>query len=321
MLGQLGRISRTATLRLLLWAPLTVSESNPNVIYAGMGEATIRTDISYGDGVYKSTDGGTTWNHMGLTDTRHIGEIRIHPQNPDIVYVAALGHAFGPNEERGVFRSRDGGKSWDKVLYKSENAGAIDLALDPLNPDILYASIWEGRRTFWGLSSGGEESGLWKSTDGGDSWTEISDHPGLPSGIKGKIGLAASPAKAGRVWALVEAHEGALFRSDDFGATWQKMTDKQDLRYRPWYFHHVIADPQNADTVYVMNLGMWKSTDGGKTFEDIPTPHGDNHDLWIDPNNNRRMVQGNDGGANVSFNGGETFSTIYNQLTAQFYHI
>lgn len=300
---------------------LAVSDSDPNIIYAGMGESTIRGDVSYGDGVYKSVDGGQTWKHLGLTDTRHIGKVRIHPKNPDIVYVAALGHAFGRNETRGVYRSKDGGKNWERVLYKSDKAGAVDLSFDPNNPDILYASIWETYRNFWELCSGGPDSGLWKSTDGGDTWTDISENPGLPKGLKGKIGVSASPAKAGRVWALIEHAEGALFRSDDFGATWQKTTNKQDLRYRPWYYSHVFADPQAADTVYILNLGMWKSTDGGKNFDSIETPHGDNHDLWIDPRNNQRMIEGNDGGACVSFNGGEIFSTIYNQMTGQFYNI
>lgn len=303
---------------------LTVSHSDPNVIYAGMGETTIRTDVSYGDGVYKSTDGGQTWTHCGLADTRHIGEIRVHPKNPDLVYVAALGHAFGTNEERGVFRSKDGGKSWEKVLYKSDKAGAVDITFDPRNPDILYATVWETHRNFWELSSGGPDSGLWKSTDGGDTWTDITLAKGLltEDAIVGKIGVAASPVKAGCVWALVEASEGSgLYRSDDFGTSWTFLTDKQDLRYRPWYYMHIFADPQDADTLYVNNLGLWKSTDGGKNWEKIATPHGDNHDLWIDPNNNQRMIQSNDGGANVSFNGGTSWSTIYNQLTAQFYHV
>ena len=302
---------------------IAVADADPNVIYVGMGETTIRTDVSHGDGVYKSTDGGQSWQHLGLAATRHIGKIRIHPQNPDIAYVAALGHAFGPNPERGVYRTQDGGKTWALVLHKSNKAGAVDLSFDPHHPAVLYATLWEAQRNFWSLSSGGEDSGLWKSSDGGDTWSEITRAKGLPqSGLIGKIGVAASPAKAGRVWALIESQEApGLYRSDDYGATWQKLTDKQDLRYRPWYYSHVIADPVDAETVYVMNLGAWKSTDGGKTFEQIPTPHGDNHDLWIDPRNNQRMVQGNDGGACVSFNGGETFSTIYNQLTAQFYNI
>ncbi|MFO7635360.1 MAG: glycosyl hydrolase [Caldilinea sp.] len=301
---------------------LCVSNSHPSVIYAGMGETTIRTDVSYGDGVYKSTDGGHTWKHLGLADTRHIGRVRVHPTDPDIVYVAALGHAFGTNEERGVFRSRDGGATWEKVLYVSDKAGAVDLSIDEQNPSILYASIWQTYRNFWELSSGGPDSGLWRSLDGGDTWERISDNKGFPQTLRGKIGVAASPVKAGRVWAMVEAKDAsALYRSDDFGATWQWMTDKSELLARPWYYMHIYADPQDEETVYVLNLGMHRSTDGGKTFTEIPTPHGDNHDLWIDPRNNRRMVEGNDGGACVSFNAGESFSTIYNQMTAQFYHM
>ncbi len=300
---------------------LAVSESDPNVLYAGTGETTIRTDVSHGDGVYRSTDGGKTWKHMGLEDTRFIGKIRIHPQNPDIVYVAALGHAFGPNDERGVYKSTDGGSTWHRVLFKSAKAGAVDLAIDPANPRVLYAAIWETYRHFWQISSGGPDSGLWRSDDGGATWEEISDHPGLPSGIKGKIGVATSPARSGRVWALIEAKEGGLFRSDDGGATWELTSDNPDLRTRAWYYMHLTADPQDEDTLYVNNLRFWKSTDGGRNFCEIATPHGDNHDLWIDPRNSRRMIQGNDGGACVSLNGGATWSSIYNQPTAQFYHL
>jgi photosystem II stability/assembly factor-like uncharacterized protein len=301
---------------------LCVADSQPNVLYAGMGETTIRTDVTHGDGVYKSNDGGRTWKHLGLADTRHIGRVRVHPKNPDIVYVAALGHAFGPNPERGVFRSHNGGVTWEKVLYKSDKAGAVDLCLDPQNPDVVYASLWQTYRNFWELSSGGPDSGLWRSRDGGDTWEELSLKPGFPQTLKGKIGVAASPVKAGRVWAIVEAKDASgLYRSEDFGDTWQLVTDSGDLLCRPWYYMHIFADPQDADTVYVLNLDMHKSTDGGKTFTSIPTPHGDNHDLWIDPTNNQRMIEGNDGGACISFNGGDSFSTIYNQLTAQFYHL
>jgi len=302
---------------------IAVSESDPNTIYAGMGETTIRIDVSHGDGIYKSTDGGTTWTHCGLADTRHISQVRVHPKNPDIVYVAALGHAFGPNEERGIYRTTDGGKHWARILYKSDKAGAADLTFDPTNPTVLYASLWECHRNFWEMSSGGPDSGIYKSTDGGDTWTEITRNKGLPQGgLIGKVGLSASPAKSGRVWALVEAQEEpGIYRSDNFGETWTKLSDKQDLRYRPWYYMHVYADPVDAETVYVCNLGFWRSLDGGTNWTEISTPHGDNHGLWIDAKNNQRMIQSNDGGANVSFNGGSTFSTIYNQLTAQFYNI
>ena len=301
---------------------LAVSESDPNVIYAGMGETTIRIDVSHGDGVYKSTDAGRTWRHLGLEDTRFIGKVRIHPHDPDTVYVAALGHAFGPNEERGVYKSTDGGESWKQVLYRSDKAGAVDLSIDIQNPRILYATIWEAYRNFWQISSGGEDSSLYKSVDGGETWTELTRAPGLPKGILGKMGVAASPAKSGRVWALVEHRDkGGLYRSDDYGETWEYVSDDQRLISRAWYYMHLTADPQDADTVYVNNLDFWKSTDGGRTFTEIGTPHGDNHDLWIDPKNPRRMVQGNDGGACVSFNGGDSWTTLYNQPTAQFYHL
>jgi photosystem II stability/assembly factor-like uncharacterized protein len=302
---------------------LAVAESDPNVIYAGMGETTIRIDVSHGDGVYKSTDAGRSWRHVGLADTRHIGKIRVDPQNPDLVYVAALGHAFGPNAERGVFKSSDGGETWRKVFFKSDRAGVVDLSMDATNPRVLYAAVWEAHRSFWQISSGGPESGLWMSTDGGETWEDLSRRPGLPKrGLYGKIGVSASPAQAGRVWALVEHRtEGGLYRSDDYGVTWERVSDNQNLLSRAWYYTHITADPVDPETVYINNLSLHRSHDGGRSFHTIPTPHGDNHDIWIDPHDNQRMVQGNDGGANVSLNGGATWSTIYNQPTAQFYHI
>ncbi|HEX3722965.1 MAG TPA: glycosyl hydrolase, partial [Nitrolancea sp.] len=300
---------------------LAVSTSDPNVIYAGMGETAIRGNVSHGDGVYKSTDGGLTWTNVGLAATEYIGRVRIHPNNPDLVYVAALGHIWGPNPERGVYRSKDGGKNWEQILFRSDKAGAIDLSMDPHNPRILYATTWEVQRYPYKLVSGGEGSGIFKSTDGGDSWTEITRNPGLPTGVLGKIGIAVSPAQTGRVYAIVEAEDGALFRSDDGGATWQRYSEQGDLRWRAWYYQHIYADPQDADTVWIMNGGCWKSIDGGKNFSAVPTPHGDNHDLWIDPHNSNRMIEGNDGGANVTFNGGRSWSSIFNQPTAQFYHI
>ena len=300
---------------------IAVSDSDPSVVYAGMGEATIRLDVTHGDGVYRSNDGGHSWVHLGLEDTRHISTVRIHPTNPDIVYVAALGHAFGPNEQRGIFRSKDGGKNWEQVLYKSDNAGASDLSIDPNNPRVMFAGIWQVRRNFWNLTSGGPDSGLWRSRDGGDTWDDISDNPGLPEKPFGKIGVAVSPAKAGRIYATIEAREPGVFISDDYGDTWQLASDNRDLQGRPWYYEHIFADPQDADTAWVLNYDAWKSTDAGKTWTQVNTPHGDNHDLWIDPRNPRRMIEGNDGGACVSYNGGETFSTIYNQMTAQFYHV
>ncbi|MHB8730887.1 MAG: WD40/YVTN/BNR-like repeat-containing protein [bacterium] len=302
---------------------LAVAPSDPNVIYAGTGETAIRLDVSYGDGVYKSTDAGHTWSHLGLRETRFIGRIRVHPQDPDLVYVAALGDVFGANEERGVFRSEDGGKTWRKVLYRDANSGAVDLSMDPNNPRILFAGFWQARRNFWNLSSGGPGSGLFRSTDGGESWTEISRYPGLPAGPLGKIGVAVSPARTGRVWALVEteAEKTGLYRSEDYGGTWALVSSNRDLMHRPWYYTHVFADPCHGETVYVANLQLWKSTDGGSGFTEIQTPHGDNHDLWIDPADPTRMVEGNDGGACVSVNGGETWSSIYNQPTAQFYRL
>ncbi|MEM8857725.1 MAG: glycosyl hydrolase [Chloroflexota bacterium] len=300
---------------------LAVAESDPNVIYAGMGESTIRIDVSHGDGVYKTTDGGRSWKHMGLSDTRHIGKIRIHPTNPDIVYVAALGHAFGPNSERGVFKSTDGGETWKNVLFKSDKAGAVDLSIDPNNPRIIYATIWEAYRNWWMMSSGGPESGLYRSMDGGETWEEISENKGLPKKLWGKAAVAVSPAKSGRVWALIECEKNALYRSDDNGDSWKMVSDKVELMERAWYYTHLTADSTDSNTIYVNNLRFWKSTDGGRNFDMIMTPHGDNHDLWLDPADNQRMIQGNDGGANVSYNGGVTWSTIYNQPTAQFYRM
>lgn len=300
---------------------LAVAESDPNIIYAGMGEGCIRGNASHGDGVYKSTDAGRTWKHIGLADTQQIGRVRVHPKNPDIVYVAALGHMAGANPDRGVFKSTDGGKSWRKVLYKSDHAGAIDLVIDPNNANVLYAAIWQIVRSPWGFESGGPDSGLWKSTDGGETWKEITRAQGMPKGIVGRIGLAVSPANSDRVWALVEAEDGGMFRSDNAGKTWTKINEQRNLRQRAWYYTHIFADPQKADTVYVLNTGFYRSNDGGKSYTAIPTPHGDNHDLWIAPNDPERMIESNDGGANVSFNGGKSWSTQGNQATAQFYRV
>jgi photosystem II stability/assembly factor-like uncharacterized protein len=302
---------------------IALARSDRNVIYAGTGETEIRLDVSYGDGIYKTTDAGRTWSHVGLRATKHIGRICIHPSNPDIVYVAALGDAFGANEERGVFRSCDGGKTWAKILHRGADSGAVDLSMDPNNPRMLFAAFWEARRSFWNLSSGGPGSGLFRSTDGGDTWEDISRAPGLPDGLLGKLGVSVSPARAGRVWALIEAvgDKTGLYRTDDYGARWIKVSSNRDLMHRPWYYTHVFADTHDADTVYVANLQLWKSTDGGSGFTEIMTPHGDNHDLWIDPVNPTRMIEGNDGGACVSFNGGMTWSSIYNQPTAQIYRI
>eukprot|EP01037_Dinobryon_pediforme_P004278 gene4278-4328_t len=302
---------------------VAVARSDSNIVYAGTGETTIRLDVSYGDGLYKSDDAGQTWRNVGLKNSKHIGRICIHPTNPDIVYVAALGDIFGPHPERGVFRTRDGGSTWENILFRDQDSGAIDMSMDPTNPRILFASTWQTRRNFWNISSGGPGSALYRSTDGGDTWEDISAKPGLPDGMLGKIGVTISPARSGRVWALVEAlgDKTGLYRSDNGGESWTQVSSNRDLMHRPWYYTHVFADPAHAETVYVTNLGMWKSTDGGTSFSEIMTPHGDNHDLWIDPADPQRMIEGNDGGACVSFNGGQIWSSIYNQLTAQFYRI
>lgn len=297
-----------------------LSDSDPNTIYVGMGESPIRGNVSHGDGVYKSTDAGKTWKRVGLEDTRQISRIRVHPKNPDIVYVAAQGHVWAPNEQRGIFRSRDGGKTWQTILFRSDKAGASDLIIDPTNANILYACFWEVYRKPWTLESGGPGSGIFKSTDGGDTWTEITRNPGLPKSMIGIVGITASPASPDRLWAIIEAEDGGVFRSDDGGKTWTKTNEQRNLRQRAWYYSRIYADPKNADTVYVLNTGFYKSNDGGKTFTGISVPHGDNHDLWIAPDDPNRMINSNDGGANVSFNGGKSW-TEQDQPTAQFYRV
>jgi photosystem II stability/assembly factor-like uncharacterized protein len=297
-----------------------ISDSDPNTIYVGMGESPIRGNVSHGDGVYKSTDAGKTWKRVGLEDTRQIARIRVHPKNPDLVYVAALGHTWGSNDQRGVFRSKDGGKTWEKILYRGNKAGAIDLILDPSNPHIIYAGFWEVYRKPWTLESGGPGGGIFKSTDGGDTWTEVTRNPGLPKSTVGKIGITVSPANPERVWAIVEAEDGGVFRSDNAGRTWTKVNEERRLRQRAWYYTRIYADPKNAETVYVLNTGFYRSNDGGRTFTPIPVPHGDNHDLWIAPDDPNRMIESNDGGANVSFNSGRSW-TEQDQPTAQFYRV
>lgn len=300
---------------------VTVAESDHNVIYVGGGEVTVRGNVSYGYGIYKSVDAGKTWKHIGLKNSRHVPRIRVHPQNPDLVYAAVMGDLFKPSEERGVYRSKDGGESWEKILFANEDAGAVDLTFDPNNPRILFASTWRIRRTPYSLESGGEGSALWKSTDGGDNWTNISENKGLPKGPLGIIGVTVSPVNSEKVWAIIEAKEGGVFRSDDGGENWQKVNESRALRQRAWYYSRIYADTQDEEVVYVMNVRYHKSTDGGKTFTAYNAPHGDHHDLWIAPENNKRMVIADDGGGQVSFDGGENWTTYHNQPTAQFYRV
>lgn len=300
---------------------IAVSEYDPNIVYVGMGEAPIRGNVSHGDGMYKSLDAGKTWKRIGLEDTSQISRVRVHPRNPDIVYVAALGHVYGPNEQRGVFRSQDGGETWEKVLFRDDKTGCIDLILDPSNPRIIYAALWEFFRTPYSLSSGGPGGGIFKSIDGGETWTEISRNSGLPKGLLGKIGITVSSAKPDRVWAIVEASDGGVFCSDNGGQAWRKMNEERRLRQRAWYYSRIYADPKDAETVYILNTGFYRSVDRGRTFSSIRVPHGDNHDLWIDPGNPNRMINSNDGGANVSYNGGVSWTGQDNQPTAQFYHV
>jgi photosystem II stability/assembly factor-like uncharacterized protein len=298
---------------------IAVAPSDPNVVYVGMGESAIRGDMSHGDGVYKSVDAGKTWKNVGLHNSRHTRRIRIHPQNPDLVYITVLGHVYGPSKDTGIYRSKDGGETWEKVLYVDENTGAIDLAMDMTNPRILYAAMWQVRMTPWGIFTGGNGSGVYKTTDGGDTWIELKN--GLPEGPKGRIGVAVSPVKPDRVWTLIEAEEGGLFRSEDGGKNWKLICDDSSIRDRHYYYTHIYADTQDENTVYVMTSPFLKSIDGGRSFSRISVPHGDNQDLWIAPENNQRMINANDGGANVSFNGGESWTGQDNQPTAQIYHV
>ncbi|WP_431163622.1 WD40/YVTN/BNR-like repeat-containing protein [Flagellimonas beolgyonensis] len=300
---------------------VAVSESDPNIIYVGEGEQTLRGNVSSGKGLWKSMDAGETWQFIGLDDSEHIARIRIHPKNPDIVYVAAIGNLWKPNKTRGVYRSTDGGKNWEQVLYVSDKAGAGDLIMDPNNSRILYAATWEMKRNGYRMDSGGPDSKMFKSTDGGDTWTDISTRSGLPGFPWGIVGIAVSPLDSDRIWAIIEAKDGGVFRSDDAGMTWKKINTNRALRQRAWYYSRIYADTQNVDKVWVMNVSYGVSTDGGKTFTLKNAPHGDHHDLWIDPNNNQRMIIADDGGAQISNDGGNNWTTYYNQPTAQFYRI
>ncbi len=300
---------------------VAVSEWDPNVVYVGGGEKTVRGNVSPGDGMWKSTDAGDTWARIGLEDSQHISRIRIHPKDPDIVYAAVMGHLFGANEERGVYRSKDGGNSWQRVLFVSDEVGAVDLAMDPTNARILYASFWRVLRTPFGLESGGEGSGIWKSVDGGDTWVELTGNEGMPAGPIGISGITVSPSNNKNVYAIIEAENGGVFRSADSGKTWSRVNEDRNLRQRAWYYSRIYADPADEESVYVLNVRFHHSKDGGNTFSEIDTPHGDNHDLWIDPGDPLRMIQSNDGGANVSYDRGETWSAQDNQPTAQFYRV
>jgi photosystem II stability/assembly factor-like uncharacterized protein len=299
---------------------VAVSESNPDIVYVGMGETELRGNIIQGDGIYKTTDAGKTWSHVGLERTMSIGRIRVHPGYPDIVYVAALGDPYGPNPDRGVFKTIDGGRTWTRALFRNDKTGAVDLAMDPRNPDVLYAGLWEVFRTPHSLSSGGPGSGLFKTTDGGVTWVELSRNAGLPKPVWGKIGITVSGADSNRLYALIEAADGGVFLSDDAGATWKIVNDDRRLRQRAFYYTRIYADPQARDTVYVLNTGLYRSTDGGKTIRSIRVPHGDNHDLWVATSDPRRMINGNDGGANVSVTAGESW-TGQAYPTAQMYNV
>ncbi|MEM1136524.1 MAG: glycosyl hydrolase [Bacteroidota bacterium] len=300
---------------------IAVAPSDPNVIYVGLGEKTVRGNVSSNFGVWKSRDAGESWEFIGLKNTMHIGRIRVHPTNPDVVYIAAMGNLWQPSQERGVFKTSDGGKTWDKILYANENAGAVDLILEPGNPRVIYASTWNVRRTPYSFSSGGEGSDLWKSTDAGKNWKKLTTLPNMPIEPRGIIGVTVSPVNPKRVWAIIEADNGGIFRSDDAGSSWEKVNSDRALRSRAWYYTRIYADTQNEDKVYVMNVSYGTSKDGGKTFTLKNAPHGDHHDLWIDPENNQRMIIADDGGAQVSNDAGKNWTTYYNQPTAQFYRI
>ena len=300
---------------------ISVSEYDPNTIYVGGGEVTIRGNVSSGYGMWKSEDAGKTWQQKGLKQSRHISRIRIHPRNPNIVFAAVLGNIYKPSSERGVYRSNDGGDTWEQILFVNNEAGAVDLTFDPNNPRVLFASTWKAKRTPYSMESGGKGSALWKSTDGGDTWKNISANEGLPKGVWGISGVTISPVNSERIWVIVENKKGGVFRSDDGGETWKKLNTERSLRQRAWYYTRIYADSQDEDVVYVLNVRYHKSTDGGKTFKSANAPHGDHHDLWIAPENPKRMIMADDGGGQVSYDGGITWSTYHNQPTAQFYRV
>ncbi|MDE2976890.1 MAG: glycosyl hydrolase, partial [Acidobacteriota bacterium] len=300
---------------------VTVAPSDPNVIYVGMGSAQPRGNVSIGDGVYRSIDAGGSWRHIGLPRAGAISKVEVHPNDPNVLWVGVLGQIFGSNPERGVYRSTDGGDTWEQVLYVSDDAGIADLELDPFNPRVLYAAAWRVERKPWTLIDGSDEGGLFRSTDGGDTWEQLEG--GLPTGVLGRIGVSASPARRGRLWTIITAAEGrgGIFRSEDHGDTWKKVSDEPELLTRGWYYSHIDADAADPNTVWGSNVRFFRSVDAGATWERVGTPHADNHDLWINPEHPHIMVQGNDGGANVSVDGGRSWSTQNNQPTAEFYRV
>lgn len=300
---------------------IALASSDPQVLYAGMGECGFRANVTHGDGLYRSRDGGRSWSHQGLAETQNIGRVRVHPHNPELLYVAAMGHRFGPNPERGIYRSADGGDHWQRVLHGDDTTGAIDLAMDPINPRILYAALWQARRYPWGFDTGGPGSGIWKSTDGGESWVDLTDRPGLPRGVKGRIAICVSPVRPERLYALIVAREGGVYRSNDGGESWIWTNADHNFLVRGWYETHITADPLDADTVWLPNRKLWKSTDGGRTFAQLNTSYWDQHDLWVDPRDTRHLVLGNDGGASISYDGGHSWSSVFNQPTAELYHV
>lgn len=301
---------------------IVVSVDDPNVIYVGGGETTVRGNVSSGYGVWKTENAGKTWNQIGLKKSRHIPRLVVHPRDHNIIFAAVLGNIYKPTSERGIYKSTDGGKTWEQKLFVNQNAGAVDLIMDPTNPRILYASTWNVRRTPYSLSSGGEGSALWKSNDNGETWKEISKNEGFPTGTLGNIGVTVSPVNNERVWVIVENKEkGGVYKSDDGGETWKEVNSERKLRQRAWYYTRIYADPYNENIVYVLNVNYHKSSDGGKTFNTFNAPHGDHHDLWIAPENPKRMIMGDDGGAQITYDGGETWSTYHNQPTAQFYRV
>jgi photosystem II stability/assembly factor-like uncharacterized protein len=300
---------------------VAIAPSDNTVLYVGEGENTLRGNVSEGFGIWRSDDGGRSWKNLGLKDTRHIIRIIIHPKNPDVVWVAAIGHLFGPNEERGIFKTTDGGKTWKKVLYVNNQTGCSDLIMEPGNPAVLYAGTWRIQRTPYSLESGGDGGGLWKSIDGGETWKNISASKGLPKGLWGIVGVTVAPSNTDKIYTLVENKDGGLFVSNDGGESWTLQSSDNNIRQRAWYYTKLFVDPKYENNVYVLNVNFLKSTDGGKTFKNINTPHGDHHDLWIDPEDGNRMIVADDGGAQISFDGGANFSTYENQPTAQFYRV